>query len=100
MINEILINLSLPFKTYIIYSLAINCISFGIMAYDKYMAVKQQHRVPEITLLLLALLGGATGTLISMAMLHHKISKRKFYFGVPLLLVVNKIVDFLMLYYI
>lgn len=99
LIGEILTNLSLPLKIYIAYSLLINSISFGITAYDKFLAVRKRHRVAETAILALALIGGAAGVLMSMVMLHHKISKRKFYIGVPLLLLVNKVFDLLILYY-
>ena len=98
-ISELLKHFSIPLTIYFIYILVISSITFAVMGYDKYMASKKQQRVPEIVLLFLALIGGAVGELMGMVVFHHKISKRKFYIGVPILVVLNKVFTFVMLYY-
>ncbi len=98
-ISVLLKHFSLPLTIYFIYSLSISCITFGVMGYDKYMAVKKLRRVPENLLLLLAIIGGALGELIGMVVFHHKISKKKFYIGVPLCILLNKLFSIIMLYY-
>ncbi len=98
-VSILLKHFSLPLTIYFIYSLIICCITFGVMGYDKYMAVKQHRRVPENILLLLALIGGAVGEIIGMVVFHHKISKKKFYIGVPVCILLNKLFTIVMLYY-
>lgn len=48
-----------------------------------------KKRIPEKVLLGVAAAGGAAGSLIGMKVYSHKTSKRKFYLGVPTLLVLQ-----------
>ena len=48
------------------YYVLLNVILFLLMGYDKLCAKKGKRRVPEATLFLLAVLGGAFGGLCSM----------------------------------
>lgn len=43
------------------YLLAINVVTFIVYGIDKYKAKKAKWRIPEATLLLLAVLGGSIG---------------------------------------
>lgn len=54
------------------YYVLLNAILFLLMGYDKLCAKKGKRRVPEATLFLLAVLGGAFGGLCSMPVFHHK----------------------------
>ena len=71
----------------IIYLLAINIIGFLIMYIDKKRAKCGRWRIPEKTLLLIALLGGSIGTIIGMYTFRHKTQKIKFTLGFPTILI-------------
>lgn len=68
------------------YLCIINALGFLIMLIDKRKARKNQWRIPESTLMLVAALGGSIGTLIGMYSLRHKTKHAKFYIGVPFFL--------------
>ena len=46
-------------------------------------------RVPELTLLGLAAIGGSVGVLMAMKLFHHKTLHLKFKYGVPLILLLQ-----------
>lgn len=73
-------------KEIFIYILCMNFITFIIYGIDKYKAKKNLWRVPEKTLLLLAIFGGSIGALAAMGVFHHKTRKPKFYIGVPFII--------------
>jgi uncharacterized membrane protein YsdA (DUF1294 family) len=60
------------------YFLATTVISFILVGYDKYLARNKKRRITENSLLLLALIGGSTGTGFGMWVFKHKTSKRSF----------------------
>ena len=62
----------------ILYITGINLITFAMFAWDKYTAIKGQWRVPEKTLLMLALVGGSPGAIIAQQRLRHKTRKQPF----------------------
>lgn len=68
------------------YLLTINAAGFVIMLADKRKAQKNQWRIPEATLITVALLGGSMGSLAGMRLFRHKTRKPKFYIGIPLIL--------------
>jgi len=76
-----------------VYVSILSVIGFAIMASDKSKAKKGDWRVRETTLLIIALLGGATGVLCGMLIFKHKINKNKFRLGVPVLYILNRIVE-------
>ena len=43
------------------YLLAVNVVTFIVYGIDKYKAKKAKWRIPEVTLLLLAVIGGSVG---------------------------------------
>ena len=67
----------------------LNVITFLIYAIDKWKAKKNRWRIPESTLLLLAVLGGSIGAWLGMKIWHHKTMHKKFKYGVPLILVLQ-----------
>lgn len=69
---------------FIIYVMSL--ITFAVFAWDKHLAYVQKTRVPEMILLLLALLGGAFGALCAMIFFKHKTLHKKFTFCVPFFL--------------
>lgn len=71
------------------YLLIINAAAFCAFGIDKTKARKNAWRIPEKTLLALALLGGSAGALLGMAVFHHKTRKKKFSIGIPLILTVQ-----------
>ena len=63
--------------------------AFIAMGADKRKAKKGRWRVPEATLFLLALLGGALGATLGMHLFHHKTKHWYFRWGLPLILLVQ-----------
>ena len=68
-----------PAKLLAIYYIAINLILFLLMGYDKARAKAEKWRVPEATLFILGLLGGAVGGILGIKVFHHKTRKPSFY---------------------
>ena len=68
------------------YLLAVNLLTFATYGIDKYKARHARWRVREISLLLLAALGGSIGALLGMHLFRHKTQHKKFRYGVPLIL--------------
>ena len=72
-----------------IYLLLINALGFVLMLSDKHRAKKNLWRIPESTLMSVAVIGGSFGTLAAMRIFHHKTKHLKFSLGIPLLLAVH-----------
>ena len=73
----------------IIYLLLVNLVTFAVYGIDKWKARNYRHRVPEVTLLLLAAIGGSVGALLAMWLFRHKTLHAKFTWGVPGILAVQ-----------
>ena len=71
------------------YLLIINAVGLASMLLDKLKAKKNAWRIPERTLLLIAILGGSVGSLLGMYLVRHKTQHPKFTVGVPLILAVQ-----------
>lgn len=71
----------------IIYLVSINLIGLLVMYIDKKKAKYGRWRIPEKTLLIVALLGGSIGTMIGMRLFRHKTQKIKFTLGFPTILI-------------
>lgn len=72
----------------IIYALlALNLLTFIIYGIDKFKAKKAKWRIPESTLLLLALLGGSIGAWLGIKVWRHKTLHKKFYIGIPMIII-------------
>ena len=67
--------------------IGINVLTFFVYGIDKWKAKRSQWRIPEATLLLLAVLGGSVGAILGMKVWHHKTLHKKFKYGLPLILV-------------
>ena len=72
-----------------LYLLAANLAAFALMGVDKGRARRGEWRVPERTLFLPAVLGGALGGVLGMRLFRHKTRHWYFRFGFPLLLIVQ-----------
>lgn len=71
----------------LVYLIGVNVVAFFLYGLDKYKARRQQWRIPEQTLLLLAFIGGGIGAAAGMALFHHKTRKTKFRVCVPIAIV-------------
>ena len=67
----------------------LNAITFVVYGIDKWKAMKNRWRIPESTLLLLAVVGGSIGALLGMKVWHHKTKHKKFKYGIPLIIVLQ-----------
>ena len=75
---------------YILYYLiAINIITFFIYGIDKLKAKKGKWRIPESTLLLLAIIGGSIRAWFGIKVWHHKTLHKKFKYGIPLIVIIQ-----------
>ena len=70
----------------LIYLLAINVFAFFLYGIDKWKAKRSKWRIPEMTLLSIAFIGGSVGAWIGMKVWHHKTMHKKFKYGIPLIL--------------
>lgn len=74
--------------------LIINIAAFAVMGADKHKAKKHQYRIPERTLWLVALLGGAVGAVAGMFFFRHKTKHVAFKLGFPALALIEIIFFF------
>ena len=70
----------------IYYLFAINIVSFFLYGIDKYKAKKNKWRIPEATLLMIAVIGGSIGAWGGMRLWHHKTMHKKFKYGIPVIM--------------
>lgn len=68
------------------YLAIINAVAIAAYGWDKLCAIRKWWRVPELTLLGIAAIGGSIGALVAMKLFHHKTLHLKFKYGVPLIL--------------
>ena len=83
-----------------IYLILISLLGFILMGLDKYKAKREKWRIQEFTLMLIGFLGGSAGVLIGMIVFKHKINKKKFYLGIPLIYIFNIIVNKVIIYFL
>lgn len=76
-------------KLTLYYLLAINAVAFIAFGVDKFKAKTDQWRIPEKTLMLLALAGGSIGAWAGMQVWRHKTQHAKFKYGIPAILFVQ-----------
>ena len=100
MVGKIFLSYSRGEQLFFTYLVLINLIGFILMGLDKYKAKKEQWRIQELTLMMASLLGGSSGVMIGMIVFKHKINKKKFFVGVPLLYLFNVIVNRAVIYYL
>ena len=64
---------------------AANALAFFAMGWDKRCARLNERRIPENTLLLMALCGGGTGAWLGMKQFRHKTRHWRFSLGLPVI---------------
>lgn len=72
-----------------IYLVIVNLVAFALYGVDKSRARRSAWRIPEATLLLVALIGGSLGAFAGMRVWHHKTQKLRFKVLVPLFLIAH-----------
>ena len=73
----------------------INIVTFIIYGIDKYKAKKGKWRIPENSLIGLAIIGGSIGAYLGMIVWHHKTMHLKFKYGIPLIIVIQLIIVYM-----
>lgn len=76
-----------PFIT--TYLVLVNAAAFILMLMDKQKARRGSWRIPEATLLCVAVIGGSIGAITGMHLFRHKTRHLKFTLGLPLILAVQ-----------
>lgn len=71
----------------IAYLIIINAAGFLLMLIDKQKARRKAWRIPEATLIGVAIVGGSVGSLLGIYTFRHKTRHPKFTVGIPLILV-------------
>ncbi|MBQ6845434.1 MAG: DUF1294 domain-containing protein [Agathobacter sp.] len=78
----------------LIYLGLVNVAGFLAMGIDKLKAKAKAWRIPEKTLLTIAVLGGAIGVWLGMEVFRHKTKHKHFKYGVPLIFIIEVAVWF------
>lgn len=81
--------MTITFSTLLLVISGMSFVLFAMMGIDKALARRGAWRVPERTLFLLALLGGALGGIIGMYFFRHKTRHASFKAGLPVMLIIN-----------
>ena len=76
-------------SVFAIYLIGINVLTFLVYGMDKWKAKRDKWRIPEDTLIWLAVAGGSVGALLGMHLFRHKTKHRKFLIGIPVILLVQ-----------
>ena len=76
-------------RVLVIYYLLINVITFAAYGVDKRKAIRNQWRIPELTLISMAFLGGFIGAPLGMLTFHHKTRKIKFRILIPVAVILH-----------
>ena len=77
------------------YLLAISILAGGLVLYDKWAAKRNARRIRERALFLVSVLGGSLAMLLAMGLVRHKTRKRKFMLGLPLIIVLQVVLVWL-----
>ena len=79
------------------YLIALNIVTIFVYGIDKWKAKRAKWRIREAALLGLAVLGGSIGALLGMKVWHHKTMHKKFKYGLPLILIVQTVLIYLII---
>lgn len=77
------------FYIILIYLQLVNLAAFAAFGIDKHKARKNRWRIPEATLMGLAVIGGSIGALAGMYLFRHKTRHYKFTVGIPAILLLQ-----------
>ena len=72
-------------KLLLIWLAGVNLALLCLMAWDKNAAAGGRRRIPETTLLALAVIGGSAGGILGMLLFRHKTRKPAFAVGFPVI---------------
>lgn len=75
--------------TFAIYFAFVNICSFAVMGIDKLKAKVGAFRIPEASIFLLAIIGGAPGAIVGMHLFRHKTKHWYFLYGLPAILIIQ-----------
>jgi uncharacterized membrane protein YsdA (DUF1294 family) len=84
----------------ILYPAILTIAGFCSMGIDKSRAKKNQWRIKEKTLFLIAFLGGSVGSILGMYSFRHKTKHNSFVYGMPAILLLQVILGILIKLYI
>lgn len=73
----------------IVVLVIVNLVAFIMYGIDKSKAKRDEYRISEAMLLLIAGIGGSVGALMGMSVFRHKTQHKKFTLGVPGILFVQ-----------
>lgn len=85
-------------KLLIIYLVLTGLVAVFITVADKSAAKRNKWRVPESTLMLIGLFGGALPMYVTMKFIRHKTKHKKFMIGLPLEIVLHVAIFCLVLF--
>lgn len=81
------------------YFIVLNILSAVLTIADKSFAKRGKWRISENTLIFTAVLGGSLAEYIVMRIIHHKTLHKKFMVGLPLILFLQAVLIFVVLYF-
>ena len=81
-------------KILFLWLAGINAALFIAMGADKRAARQHRRRVPETSLLALAVLGGSVGGILGMLLFRHKTRKPAFFIGYPAILLAELMIAY------
>ena len=81
------------------YLLLMNIVGLYVMYSDKRRAIKHRFRIPERMLFIVSLLGGSIGTWAGMYLFRHKTKHWYFVVGMPLIMILNFAIIYLLAIY-
>lgn len=79
-------------KLFLVYLFLVNALGLLLMLIDKYKAKKNLWRIPEATLLGVAVIGGSLGSILGMRLARHKTKHLQFHLGLPVIFAVQVII--------
>ncbi len=90
-----------PWSWLFLWFFFMNILTFFVYGVDKWKAKRQAskpntRRIPERNLLIAAAIGGSLGAYLGMHIWHHKTRHRIFQIGVPLLLILQILLFFIL----
>jgi uncharacterized membrane protein YsdA (DUF1294 family) len=76
-------------KLLYLYLIIVNAVGLILMLVDKQKARKNQWRIREATLFLVAAIGGSIGTYAGMQLFRHKTKHPSFTIGIPVIIIIQ-----------